>query len=88
MADITPGALGTLQGIVVSAGVILALFIGFCVILTFPKQRASGLHTRTLRGLDELVGGRAAFLPPDAPRGQVDQLRTPELLETRGRNSA
>jgi hypothetical protein len=88
MTDITPGALGTLQGLVVSAGVVLALFVGFCVLLTLPKLRASGRHTRIHRGLDELVGGRQTFLPPDAPRGTVDQLRTPELLETRGRNSA
>jgi hypothetical protein len=87
VTDITPGALGTLQGIIVSAAAVLALFIGVCVLLGFPKLRASGRHTRTVRGLDELVGVPQTYLPPDAPRGTVDQLRTPELLESRARKS-
>jgi hypothetical protein len=57
------------------------------VLLGFSKLRASGRHTRTVRGLDELVGVPQTYLPPDAPRGTVDQLRTPELLESRARKS-
>lgn len=75
------GALGALTSLGVSTLVILVLFIGFCVLFSLPKLRRSGRHTRVVRGLDELVGERQTFLPPDAPRGPVDQLRTPELLE-------
>ncbi len=75
------GALGTLTAFTVSAVVVLVLFIGFCVFFALPKFRPSGRHTRVVRGLDELVGERQTFLPPSAPRGRVDQLRTPELLE-------
>lgn len=85
---ITPGALGTLQGLAVSTAVLLALFIGFCVLLNLPKLRPSGRHTRVVRSLDEMVGQRQSYLPPDAPRGPVDQLRTPELLEAEARKSA
>jgi hypothetical protein len=41
------------------------------------------------RSLDEMVGQDqyAKYLPPDAPRGPADQLRTPELLEAAARKS-
>ena len=90
MADLPallPAALGTMQGLLVSTLVVLALFAGFCVLLNLPKLRASGRHSRTVRSLDEALGGQQQYLAPDAPRGRVDQLRTPELLEARGRNS-
>ena len=32
--------------------------------------------------------GRETYFTPDAPHGPVDQLRTPELLESRARTSA
>lgn len=83
-----PAALGTLQGLVVSSLVLLALFVGFCVIFNLPKLRASGRHSRVVRSLDEALGERQVYLPPDAPRGPADQLQTPELLELRARNSA
>ncbi len=88
MSDITAGTLGTLEALVVSAIVVLVLFIGFCVLFTLPKLRASGRRTGIVRGLGELVGEPQTFLPPDAPRGPVDQLRTPELLELAARKSA
>jgi len=88
LTEITPGALGTLQGILISSALLLALFIGFCVLFNLPKLRASGRHTRVVRGLDELVGEPQTYLPPDAPRGTVDQLHTPELIESRARKSA
>ena len=88
LTDIAPGALGTLQGLALSTVAVLVLFVGFCVLLNFPKLRASGRHTRVVRGLDELVGEQQTFLPPDAPRGPVDQLRTPELLESNARKSS
>ena len=82
-------ALGTLQGLLVSTGVLLALFIGFCVLFNLPKLRASGRHSRVVRNLDEALGDTSKqYLPPDAPRGVTDQLRTPELLEAERRKSA
>jgi hypothetical protein len=87
LTGIAPGALGALQGLGVSSVVLLALFIGFCVLFTLPKLRPSGRHTRVVRGLDELVGTPQTFLPPDAPRGPVDQLHTPELIESQSRKS-
>jgi hypothetical protein len=81
-------ALGTLQGLLVSTGVLLALFVGFCVLFNLPKLRPSGRHSRIVRSLDEAVGEPQQYLPPDAPRGRTDQLETPELLEARARKSA
>ena len=81
-------ALGPLQGVLVSTGVLLALFVGFCVLFNLPKLRASGRHSRVVRSLDEaLSDAPQQYLPPDAPRGRTDQLRTPELLEARQRKS-
>ncbi len=82
---IAPGALGTLQGLLVSTGVLLLLFVGFCVLFNLPKLRPSGRHSRVVRGLDEAIGVRQTYLLADAPRGQVDQLSTPELREARAR---
>ena len=77
-------ALGTLQGLLVSTGVLLALFVGFCVLFNLP----SGDHSRVVRSLDEaLSDAPQQYLPPDAPRGRTDQLRTPELLEAQQRKS-
>jgi hypothetical protein len=87
LASILPGALGTVQGLAVSTGSLLALFIGFCLLFNLPKLRSSGRHSKVVRGLDELVGVPQGYLPPDAPSGTVDQLHTPELLETRPRKS-
>jgi hypothetical protein len=85
---ITPGALATLQGLVVSAVVLLGLFVGFCVLFNFPKLRASGRHSRTVRSLDEAIGRPEAYLPPTTPRGEIDQLHTPELREAQARKTA
>ena len=75
---------GTLVGIGTSTVFVLALFLGFCIILGFPKLRVTaGRKFMTIKSLEETVGQEAfaKYLPADAPRGQVDQLRTPELLE-------
>ena len=74
---------GTLIGLIVSTGFLLALFIGFCVLVGLPKLRATDRRTRVVRNLVDRMGARVRYLPPDAPRGPVDQLRTPELLEQR-----
>jgi hypothetical protein len=85
---ITPGALGTLQALLVGVVVVFGLLVGFCVLLTIPKMRASGRESKTVRGLDELVGVKQTYLAATAPRGRVDQLRTPELLEALARKTA
>ncbi len=88
LASIAPGVFGTLQGLLVSTASLVALFVGFCLLFNLPKLRASGRHSRVVRGLDELVGVPQTYLSPDAPSGTVDQLRTPELLEAQARKFA
>ena len=88
LASIAPGVLGTAQGLLVSTGSLLALFVGFCLLFNLPKLRASGRHSRVVRGLDELVGVPQTYLSPDAPSGTVDQLHTPELNEAQARKFA
>jgi hypothetical protein len=83
-ADFLNLAIGTLIGLGTSSAFILALFLGFCIILGFPKLRVTaGRKFMTIKSLEETVGQEAyaRYLPADAPRGPVDQLRTPELLE-------
>ena len=80
--------LGTLEGLVVSTVSLLVLFIGFVLLFNLPKLRRGGRHSSVVRSLDDLVGRPRPYLAPDAPRGTVDQLRTPELLESTRRNSA
>jgi hypothetical protein len=82
------GAIGTLEGFAVSTVFLLVLFIGFCLLFNIPKLRASGRHSKVVRGLDELVGVPQHYLHADAPAGTVDQLHTPELLEAVRRKSA
>jgi hypothetical protein len=78
---------GSLIGLIASSVFLLALFIGFCVVFGFPKLRRTGRASRVHRSLEEMVGQEqyARYLPPDAPRGPADQLRTPELLEAAAR---
>ena len=80
-ADIISLAIGTLTGILTSSVFILALFLGFCIILGFPKLRATaGRKSMVVRSLDDLVGQEsfARFLPASTPRGPVDVLHTYE----------
>jgi hypothetical protein len=81
--------LGVLQGVGFSTVFLLALFIGFCVIFGFPKLRPTSRTSLVIKSLDERVGEAryAQYLPPTAPRGPADQLRTPELLEAAARKS-
>lgn len=82
-ADIQSALMGAVFGLGVSTVFVLVLLVGFCVIFGLPKLRAGGRKTRIVRSLDEMMGGKAVFLSPDAPHGMVDQLRTPELLEAK-----
>jgi hypothetical protein len=81
---------GVLSGLVASTIFLLALFIGFCILFGFPKLRSTRKGSMVNKSLDELVGQDryARYLPPDAPRGPADQLRTPELLEAGARKSS
>jgi hypothetical protein len=81
--DVMDLVIGALQGLTVSAVFILALFIGFCVVVGFTKLKpTSGRGTPVIKSLDERLSGKPmSYLKPDAPRGPADQLRAPELLE-------
>jgi len=79
---------GTLQGLLLVVVFILAFLIGLCLFFGLVKlRRTQGRDSA--RSLDELVGDHryARFLGPDDPRGSVDQLKTPELLEAATRKS-
>ena len=88
MSELQPLLFGTVLGLVISVLFLLALFIGFCVVLGFPKLRPSTRTSLVVRSLDDVMGQTTTYLPPDAPRGPADQLRTPELLEHAARKSA
>jgi hypothetical protein len=80
------GNLASIFGVafIASSAFILALFLGFCIILGFPKLRSTlGHKSMVIKSLEERVGQEAyvRYMPPDAPRGPIDVLRTPELLE-------
>lgn len=75
---------GFLQAFTASSLFILALFLGFCIVLGFPKLRSTlGHKSMVVKSLEEKVGQEAyvKYMPPDAPRGPIDVLKTPELLE-------
>ena len=83
-ADIVNLTVGALTGIGASSLFILALFLGFCIIAGFSKLRpTTGRGSMTVKSLEEKVGQAAyvAYMPPNAPRGPIDVLRTPELLD-------
>ena len=65
--------LAVIEAFAVSMVVLLMILVGFCILFVFPKLRRRGRDT---------------YLSPDAPHGPVDQLRTPELLESKARKSA
>lgn len=65
--------LAIVEAIAVSVAVLLVILVGFCTVFVFPKLRRRAGDT---------------YFSPDTPYGPVDQLRTPELLESRSRKSA
>jgi hypothetical protein len=78
-ADVQDLVLGALQGLGASTVFILALFIGFCVLIGFAKTKRTAGDALVVKSLDERLSGQPVrYLPPDAPRGPADQLRTPE----------
>ena len=84
--SLTDILVGTVAGLVLSTAFLLALFVGFCFLAGLPKLRKRNRESMVVRSLSERMSGEARYLPPDAPRGPADQLRTPELLEQSGRN--
>lgn len=78
--------IGALQGLGASTIFVLALFIGFCVLVGFTKLKKTAGNTAVVKSLDETLSGKPMlYLPPTAPRGPADQLKAPELLEAAAR---
>ena len=74
---------GFLQGAGASTVFILALFIGFCVLLGFTKtKRTAGGRGPVIKSLDETISHKSFhYLKPTDPHGPANQLRAPELVE-------
>jgi len=81
-ADVQALVIGTLQGLVSSSVFLLALFIGVCVLVGLAKLKQTAGNSPVTKSLDESVEHRPTlYLSPTTPRGSMDQLRAPELLE-------
>jgi hypothetical protein len=89
MGDALQIALGALQGLASTTVFVLALFIGFCVLLGFTKtKKTAGGTARVIKSLDERISKLPMkYLAPSAPRGPADQLKAPELVEAASRKS-
>jgi hypothetical protein len=87
-SDVIQIAIGALQGLTASAVFVLALFIGFCVLVGFTKTKRTAGGAMVVKSLEEAVSHRAVdYLLPSAPRGPADQLKAPELVEAAARRS-
>ena len=87
---VTSGVIQTLVGLLVSTGFLLTLFVGFLVVAGFSKFRKINRSSLVHRNLVDRMNDQdrsVEYLPPDAPRGGADQLRTPELLEQSGNSN-
>jgi acid phosphatase family membrane protein YuiD len=89
MGEILQLLVGALQGLASTTAFVLALFIGFCVVLGFTKlKKTAGGRARVVKSLDERLSRRPmSYLAPSAPRGPADQLKAPELMEAAARKS-
>ncbi len=86
--DVVHMILGTLIGFTSSSVFVLALFIGFCVLIGFTKTKRTAGGAMVVKSLEEAVNHRAvAYLTPTDPRGPADQLKAPELMEAAARRS-
>ena len=85
--DVLHMVLGTLEGLGASTVFVLALFIGFCVIVGFTKtKRTAGGSAIVIKSLDERISHKQmVYLTPSAPHGPADQLKAPELVEAAAR---
>jgi len=86
-SDAVQIVIGTLQGVLSSTGFVLALFIGFCVIVGFTKtKKTAGGSANVVKSLDERISHKPfVYFAPGAPRGPADQLKSPELIEAAAR---
>ena len=88
MSDAVQIAVGAVQGLTLSAVFVLALFIGFCVLVGFTKTKRTAGGAMVVKSLEEAVSHRPVdYLAPTDPRGPADQLKAPELLEAAARRS-
>ena len=85
VSEIQTILVATVTGLISSTTFLLALFVGFCFLAGLPKLRKPSRGSLVVKNLAEQMTGEARYLSADAPRGPVDQLRTPELLEQTGR---
>lgn len=86
MNDLPALILGVLQGLASSTIFVLALFIGFCVIVGFTKLKKTAGGVMVIKSLDEQMSHKPMeYLQPGDPRGPADQLHSPELLEATAR---
>lgn len=74
MNDFLNLTIGFIQGMGASVVFLLALFIGFTVLLNLPKFRRTSRKTMVIKSLDERIGEPIRFLPASTPRGPIDQL--------------
>jgi hypothetical protein len=75
---------GFLQGFGFSTVFILALLMGFCVLVGLAKLKRTDGRSLVVKSLDEAITYQpVVYMTPAAPRGPADQLATPELKEKR-----
>lgn len=87
--DVLDIVVGALKGFTFSSLFILALFIGFCIVVGFTKtKKTAGGKAMVVKSLDERITHTPmAYFPPTTPRGPADQLHAPELVEAAARRS-
>ena len=85
--DVVQIVVGTLQGLGASTVFVLALFIGFCIVVGFTKtKKTAGGKAMVVKSLDERISHQPmVYFPPTALRGPADQLKAPELVEAAAR---
>ena len=88
MTDALDIAIGAVVGVLSSNLFVVALFIGFCVVVGLTKLRRTSGNASVIKSLDEALSHQPMqYSSPSDPRGPADQLRTPELLEAATRKS-
>lgn len=87
MSDLQQLIVGAVQGLVSSTVFVLVLIIGFCVVVGFTKlKKTAGGRALVIKSLDEMITHQPmVYLAPSAPRGPMDQLHAPELVEAAAR---
>src|SRR5436190_5488456 len=73
---------GTLGGFTFSSVFVLALFIGFCVIVGFTKTKQTAGGGMVVKSLEESLSRQAVkYLLPTDPRGNTDQLHGKDIVD-------